>query len=277
MALAIQQVLTSIADALDKDELVLPTLPEVALRVRDAAADPNTDMGRLSKEINSDAALSARIIKVANSPLLRTGQDITDIKMATMRLGMDYTVNIATALAMEQMFQATSDIVDKRMRQTWLHSSEVAGLCHVLCKHKTSLKTDMATLGGLVHQIGILPILSFAEERPAILKNSDILDSIIEKIHPAIGDKILQKWEFPKELRHVPTQHLEFNRSADSADYADIVTVATLQIEIGREQVNENIDYSSVTSFGRLGLEPDTSAHAEDINEEIIAAMAMLN
>ena len=113
------KVQQELIQAIDNDDLVLPTLPEVALKVREAAEDPNIGTPQLSKVIGNDAALTARIIKVVNSPLLRTSKEITDIQMAVSRLGINYTCNLATGLAMEQMFQATSDVVDRKMREVW--------------------------------------------------------------------------------------------------------------------------------------------------------------
>jgi len=103
--------------AIENDDLVLPTLPEVALRVREAAEDPDISIAALSKVIGNDAALTARIIKVVNSPLLRTNREINDLQTAIGRLGINYTCNLATGLAMEQMFQATTDVVDRKMRE----------------------------------------------------------------------------------------------------------------------------------------------------------------
>src|SRR5690606_8603403 len=167
-----EKVRQEIVTAIKNDRLVLPTLPEVALKVREVADDPDADMEKLSAVIGADAALSARIVRVANSPLLRASRPIEDLKAAVMRLGIAYTSNIATGLAMEQMFQATSDLVDMRMRDVWSRSSEVAGICHVLCKHYTKLRPDQATLAGLVHKIGVLPILTYAEDNPTLLSNS---------------------------------------------------------------------------------------------------------
>ena len=130
-----ETVLNELLEAIENDELVLPALPEVALRVREAAEDPNTSIPALSKVIGNDAALTARVIKVVNSPLLRTNKEITDLNMAISRLGINYTSNLATGLAMEQMFQATSDVIDNKMRDVWNKSTEIAGICHVLCRH----------------------------------------------------------------------------------------------------------------------------------------------
>ena len=150
--------------AIENDQLVLPTLPEVALRVREAAEDPDVGIPTLARVIGNDTALTARIIKVVNSPLLRTNREINDLQMAISRLGINYTANLATGLDMEQMFQANTDAVDRKMREVWNKSSEIAAISHVLCRTFTRLPADQATLAGLVHQIGILPILTYAEE-----------------------------------------------------------------------------------------------------------------
>ncbi|WP_370981491.1 HDOD domain-containing protein [Agaribacterium sp. ZY112] len=271
------KVAQEIIELIDSDKLVLPTMPEMALKVREVSEDSNASIMDLGKVIGHDAALTARIIKVANSPLFRAPREIEDLNMALSRLGMESTANLATGLAMEQMFQATSDHIDKRMRDVWASSSEIAGICHVLCKHYTKLRPDQATLAGLVFQIGILPILSYAEENPALLRDSINLDMVINAIHPIIGVKILSSWEFPQELRMVPIDHLDFEKEKSSPDYADIVTVAMLQLWAGSSRV-ASIDYSSVKAFSRLGLDYDIEdTEAEDLSEEMEAAMQLFS
>src|SRR5690625_7410992 len=84
---------------------------------------------------------------------------------------------------MRQMFQATSDLVDSRLRAVWSRSSEVAGISHVLCRHYTNLRPDQATLAGLVHQIGVLPILTYAEVHPSLLLDCLTLYWVIEALN----------------------------------------------------------------------------------------------
>jgi HD-like signal output (HDOD) protein len=270
-----ERVRQDIITAIKNDQLILPTLPEVALKVREVADDPKADIEKLTSVIGNDAALSARIIRVANSPLLRASRAIEDLKTALMRLGISYTCNIATGLAMEQMFQATSDLVDTRMREVWSRSSEVAAISHVLCKHYTKLRPDQATLAGLVHKIGVLPILTYAEDHPALLNDSMTLDRIIDELHAPIGDLILRTWGFPEELSHIPSQHIDFTRKIPKADYGDIVTVAMLQsygsARISAEELNQ------IGSFDRLGLEHDIQvSESQDLSADLEAAMALL-
>lgn len=266
-----EKVSQAINDAIEADELVLPTMPEMALRVREVAGDPDSSVKQLATVIGGDAALTARIIKVANSALYRGAVEIQDLNMALMRLGMATTCTLATGLAMEQMFQATTDMVDKRLRQVWAVSSEIAGLCTVLCKHYTKLRPDQATLAGLVHKIGVLPILSYAEDHPSLLKDSITLDSIIKVSHAKIGQRILTAWEFPKEIQSVPVAHLNFSRQVPKVDYADLVTVALLESYPDQYQ---DLDYNEVTAFERLGITPGTQE--QDLGDAMTAAMGML-
>ncbi|BFM20309.1 HDOD domain-containing protein [Gilvimarinus japonicus] len=277
MSQVVDTVRQDIITAIKTDKLVLPTLPEAALRVREVADDPDADLNQLADVIGSDAALSARIVRVANSPLLRGNRAIDDLKMALARLGMAYTCNIATGLAMQQMFQATSDLVDKRMRDSWTRSSEIAGISHVLCRHYTNLRPDQATLAGLIHKIGVLPILTYAEEHDFLLKDSFTLDTVINQLQGPIGDLILKSWDFPAEMINIPSQHMKFDREAPRADYTDVVTVAMLQSYLGSDNALGKVDYHKVTAFNRLGMDPDMQmAEAEDLSAEMEAAMEFL-
>ncbi|MEY4588759.1 MAG: hypothetical protein RL497_835 [Pseudomonadota bacterium] len=277
MANLVEKISDIILLAIDEDKLVLPTMPEMALRVREAADDPNASIKQLAGIIGQDAALAARIIKVANSAIYRGTKVIEDLNMALSRLGMSTTCALATGLAMEQMFQATSDMVDRRLRLVWNQSAEIAGICTVLCKFKTKLKPDEAALAGLVHQIGVLPILSYAEEHPALLRDSFTLESVISQAHPRIGARILTAWGFSSALKNVPLQYLDFTRQVEKADYADLVTVGFLQSLEAKKMHYENLDYSTVTAFDRLDMDWDIdNADAEDLTEAMNNAMSML-
>ncbi|MGH8450025.1 HDOD domain-containing protein, partial [Pseudomonas sp.] len=212
--------------AIDNDDLVLPTLPEVALSIREAAEDSEISVSALSKVIGRDAALSARLIKVVNSPLLRATVEVTDLQTAITRLGINYSCNLAIGLVIEQIFHARSEVVEKKMRDTWATSLEVAGISYELCLRYTQLKPDQGALAGLVHQIGVLPILIYAEEHNELLSDPVCLNYVIDQIHPKLGDKILSSWEFPEQLVRLPGQVLDLDRDSDRVDYVDIVQIA---------------------------------------------------
>lgn len=277
MAELADKIKSDLLSAIENDSLVLPTLPEVALKVREIAEDPDSAINQLVDVIGGDAALTTRIIRVCNSPLLRGAREIENLNMAVGRLGMTYTSNLATGLAMEQMFQATSEMIDKRMREVWQKSTEIAGICHVLASHYTKLKSDQATLAGLVCKIGVLPILKYVEDND-IQVSSIMLDNIIDELHPMIGCKILEKWDFPAELKTIPEASRDFDRDVSQVDYADIVMVANLQAVAGTNHPHAEMDWTNISAFSRLGLDPEIDMNeAEDLSDEMEAAMALLN
>ena len=272
-----QTVQLALMEAIERDALVLPTLPEVALRIREAIEDPEISSHALAKVLSTDTALAARMIKLVNSPLLRASTEITDLSAAVARLGINYTCNLATGLAMEQMFQATTDVVDQKMRQVWAKSTEVAGICHALSRHYTKLPPDQATMAGLMHLIGVLPILTYAEDNPGLLADEHSLELVIEKIHPILGEKILRTWDFPEAIAKVPGAYQDFARQAERADYVDLVQVATLQSYVGTNHPYTQLDWSTVGAFARLGIDPSQSmTDDEDLSASMDAAMAML-
>ncbi|WP_196140876.1 HDOD domain-containing protein [Aliikangiella sp. G2MR2-5] len=274
-----KEFLAELIDAITNDRLTLPTLPEVALKIREAVEDPEVTSNALAEVIGQDAALAARIIKVANSPLMRGAVIVDNLQLAITRMGITFVRNLATGLAMEQMFQATHDAVDQRLRASWEHSVEVASICHVLASNFTRLKPDQATLAGLVHEIGILPILTLAEENPAILEHEAVLDKIINRLHGKVGRAILKAWDFPEELRAVPLGCTDFTRDEHpEADYVDVVTVAKLQSYPEDNNPYADLDTSSVPAFKKLGLSHEVDVHHVDqLAEELEEAKQALS
>ena len=140
-----------------------------------------------------------------------------------------------------------------------------------------SVMPDQATLAGLVHQIGVLPILTYAEEHNALLTDSISLNHVIEQIHPLIGEKILRTWEFPEPIAMVPAQYLDFTRNSPKADYVDIVQVATLQSHLGSDPPYAHLDWSRIPALAKLALDPNVDMQAdEDLSAAMEAATSML-
>ncbi len=256
-----RRVQMDLIKAIDRDDLVLPTLPEVALNIRKAAENPEISVSHLSKVIGRDTALSARLIKVVNSPMLRATREVTDLHTAITRLGVNYSSNLAIGLVMEQIFHARSEVVEQKMRDVWRQSLEVAGICYTLCRRHTSLKPDQAALGGLVHQIGVLPILTYAEENNELLSDPISLNHVIERIHPLIGDKLLAGWEFPEMLLKVPGQYQDFSRESKNIDYIDLVQIATVFMQQDIDKLN------ALPAFKHLGLDAGDAKFEQQLND----------
>ena len=208
MAVLAEQISSEITQALEADELDLPTLPKVALRIRDEAQKETVSATSLARVIGEDPGFAAQLVKTANSPMFMATRAIDDLAQAISRLGVEYAANIVTGLAMQQMFQATSEVIDNKMRQVWKTSTDAAAWTSVLAKRFTKLRPDQATLAGLTHCIGAFPVLSWAEENDHLVSDRSTLDRLIENVHPPIGTMILTRWNFAEELISVPEGYM---------------------------------------------------------------------
>ncbi len=253
-----QEFLDYLRDEIKSNRLILPSLPEVALKVRDAVDRGDLSAAKLAAIIAEDAALAARLIQVANSPLYRGRTEITNLQMAITRMGYNPVRTLLMSLAMQQIFQPTSALLDRYFHAIWQTSVNVAAISRALAALCPHLNAEHALLAGLIHQIGKLPILTLAEQIPGLANDQTRLDHLLAALHPEIGGVILKNWNFPKTLFEVVTEYLNWQRqpNGDLADYVDVVQVAYLE-HMASSGEEPPVDPSKVSAFTRLGLVPD--------------------
>jgi len=275
----VQDFVNHVQEEIASNRLVLPTLPDIALKVRDAVSKGDASAAELSDMIVTDAALSARLIQVANSPLYRGAVEISNIQMAVARLGNNTIRTLVTSLVMQQMFSPTTDLLEEHFRNTWEHSVNVSAICRALTSFTPHLNADEAMLAGLIHQIGKLPILMLVENIPEFRESPSRLGKLLEKAHPEIGRIIMLAWDFPDELKLVASEYVNFQYDSEvQADYVDIVQVAFLQSIAGTEHPACRIDWTSVPAFAKLGMDAEAEIlEVEGIAEEVEQAQSMLS
>lgn len=275
---SVQDFLVHVQEELDANRLVLPTLPDVALKVRDAVSKGDATSQELADMIVTDAALSARLIQVANSPLYRGTVEVNNIQMAVTRLGATTIRTLITSLVMQQMFTPTTKLLEQYFRETWEQGVNVSAISRALATFVPHLNADEAMLAGLIHQIGKLPILMLVEDIPEFRDSPSRLNKLLEKAHPPIGKIIMENWDFPDELKRVASEYVDFQRdTGEKADYVDLVQVAFLQSIAGTDHPACRVDWNTVPSFAKLGLATDAEIlEIEGVSEEIELAHAAL-
>jgi HD-like signal output (HDOD) protein len=275
---SIQDFLDHVQAELNANRLVLPTLPDIAIKVKNAVTNGDISAKELAEMIVTDAALSTQIIRVANSPMYRGESEINNMQMAVSRLGNNTTRTLVTSLVMKQMFRPSSKLLEGLFRKTWEQSANVSAISRALCAFVPHLNSDEAMLAGLIHQIGKLPILMLVENIPEFRDNPSRMDKLLEKAHPAVGKLIMDSWDFPENLKPVASEYINFRYdSGAKGDYVDIVQVAFLQSIAGTDHPACRVDCSTVPSFAKLGFSADIEIlEIEGISDEIEIARNML-
>ncbi len=251
----IDSLAADIMRAVEDGSLKLPTLPEVALRIRQCEKDPNLDNLGLTRVIEHDPATTAQLLRIANSPLVRREVKVADLSKAIGLLGMNYCAKVAVSISTRQLFNSKNPASEKRMREIWQHSLNVACHCYVLA-NKAKLVPEEAFLAGLLHKIGALPIIAMADKKGGYTLEE--LNEALDKIHPMLGESILSHWQFPRSIADIPQNYLDNTRYVPSIDLCDLVTIAHNRVC----STDQKSQWSDISALERMGW------HSSSIEEE---------
>jgi len=205
-------------DDLLHGDVDLASPPEVFARLRKLLEEPDSTTNMLAEVIEQDPALSARVLKLANSAFFALPHPVDNISEAVSLIGIREVQDIVLATEVIQRFDnIPEDLVD--MYSYWRNSLRCAvmsrQLGHLLPQqgHKETL-----FLAGLLHDIGHLVIYTRIPElgRKALLehRHREIPLHIAEREvmgfdYAEVGATLAKQWELPPLLCAVMANHLE--------------------------------------------------------------------
>lgn len=258
---------TILMEKIKQDALVLPTLPEVALKVRQAADDPDVNLGQMSDIIGQDPALALGMMKVANSALLGRSVPVETVSQAVTRIGLRQIKSISTAMALEQVFVSENDVVAEQMKRSWHKTIDIASVAISLMslylqdnKH-SALTIDTMTIGSLVHNIGVLPILTEAENHPDIFANITFLKQAIIKLSGTIGGSVTRAWGFSDELTTLAESWSDLTILPKEVHYLDFIRAGAIYHNVFKSESTQEV---LLNSYVKKGILPDADFMKSD-------------
>jgi HD-like signal output (HDOD) protein len=272
-------IYTILVEKIKQDALVLPTLPETALKVRKAADDPDINLNQMSDIIGQDPALSLGILKVANSAILGRAVKVESVNQAVTRIGLRQIKSIATAMALEQVFVSKNEIVSMYLKKSWNKTIDVASVAISLMTfymktHKhSSLTLDTLTLAALVHNIGVLPILTEAESHPDVFANPTFLKQAIIKLAGNIGGEVTKAWGFSEDFITLVTSWGDLTVLPTETHYLDFIRAGAIYHGIFK---NESTREVLLKSYVNKGILPDVAfMETEEFTQMVVDVKAM--
>ncbi|MCU7850732.1 MAG: HDOD domain-containing protein [Candidatus Thiodiazotropha sp. (ex Monitilora ramsayi)] len=264
----------ALLEDLENDQLVLPSLPDVAVRVGRAMRDENTNARILANVVQTDPAITTKLIRAANSPLYAGVTPVDSCPAAIIRLGADTTHKLVLTFALRELFNTRSKVLKQHMQQLWEHSVKVSAVCYVLARVSDQFNPEHALLAGLLHDIGSVAILSYAERFPEVAGDGEKLEQVITDMRGKIGSAILRNWGFIEDLIVVAEEAENWLREHErEADYADLVIIAQLHTHIGHPEMAHLPTLDQVPALKKLKmgeLTPKLSLKILDKAEEKI-------
>ncbi|MFK8016698.1 MAG: HDOD domain-containing protein [Gammaproteobacteria bacterium] len=233
----------------------LPSMPDVAIRLRAAMQDENHSVRTVARVVQADASTAAYLIHVANSPIYRGVSHVEDVEMGISRLGLRTTRNLVTAHAMRSMFQTKSKALAKIMHHTWKQSARTAAFGAILARRDRLFEPDRAMLAGLLQDIGILPLLGALEGNQRALRDLNRIVPTMNEFSPKVGVALLKHWGFDGELIEVARSRLDYSRDPQPApQLADLILVARVLANIVQSKSDEMPNVEKVPAFAKLKL-----------------------
>ena len=214
----------SVKNAID-DSLKLYSLPQTLVMVLKVVSDDNSSADDLAKVLMKDPALTARVLKVVNSPYYGARKGIGSVSQAIVTLGMRQVTALALSTSIYGITQNWQSSLDRN--RFWRHSLETAIASRSIGEKAGVRNLEEVYVSGLLHDIGLLLMeRSFPEQFTTIWQQVGRGESLIEleeeawgTNHARVGQFLLEQWRLPEFIcGAVGRHHYTYPEGADDDD-----------------------------------------------------------
>ena len=276
----VREMIIGIMQKYKNGEIELPVLPKIVQEIQSVIKDPFSTVDNLVQVIERDAAITTRLVSIANSPIYRGTEKYTTAREAIPRLGVKEIQNIISAIAAKNLYETKDDRFKKLMEKLWSHSLACGYNSRAIAKSLRLGDQDKIFFMGLLHDVGKLPLLKSLSE--VFYKNGSLdmqnIISNIQVIHSSFGGFILERWGYNKELIEIARQHEKEKFSENTEKTILVVSLANvLTRKLGYSLFDNNIDPSETESAKQLELSPEVLDTIIQETEKLMQDAASFN
>ncbi len=237
----------------------LPQFPDNIIYLQKLIADPNSELTDIARQISTDPALTADLLKLVNSAQFMLPKRVDNIVEAVKLVGMKGLRNLLFTHGTQKILGTKYD----EMRSMWQHAYRTAFYAYNLAKSFRKRKDilDDVYVGGILHDLGQIIIASL---RPDLLerikkfcKEKEIPPKLLESFsmglnHAEVGALVAKKWNFPEQLvAAIRFHHSPLEAPEDYRDVVFSVYLANCIADLERERiVHDQLDSRVLLDFG---------------------------
>lgn len=227
-------------DALVDRVYELTPLPAIAMQVMRVAEDDRFSAYDLAAVISADQALTAKLLRLANSAYYGFSRRISTVRDAVVLLGFREVKSAATAAALVDMTADRSNVQGPfSIDLFWGHAIACAVVADVIARETGMANIEEAFTAGILHDIGLLALSAHDERLPGLVQralgqNVRLIDLEREELgftHADVGRRIAERWHFPPQLVDAIGLHHSIDLVADRHGLAYVVAYANLVCE----------------------------------------------
>jgi len=276
------------ADLVKQRVQELPSIPASVLALAKISGDERSTTDDVYRVLEKDPALSASVLRLANSSAYAIGNLASDLHTAIQRLGMDAILNLSRSVAVirNYKFGESLDVV-----RLWQHSTAVGLTAKAICKHlKNVALAETAFLAGLLHDIGKIALdRCFSDEyRPvlnAVKAGEDGLEmekKMLNITHMEVGAIVAANWKFHHDIVEVIQDHHNPKKGVFLSNliyYSDLLVRSRFPSNLADEGIVLNLsddqNFKDMV-FGISGDIPDIEYLTFKIDDEVDHAIAFI-
>lgn len=235
----------------------LPSLPEVYIRVTELLETESSTGLKIGEAVQSDPALTARILKLINSAYYGLQNPVTSIPQAVTLLGRQQLRQVLVGSVLAGVFK-DFDISEFPLRDFWQHSIKTAIIGRQLAMQNACVIDHEAFFtAGLLHDIGWLVI---AKVNPgsyiqiselAKTENKDVIQVETEKLgvsHIDVGVALLDKWGIPGLITQCVKRHHDNDHNGQIAVETSIVYLANKLSRLDLSDIDDEEEEGNVVA-----------------------------
>lgn len=202
-----------IAEAARKPGMQLPIFNPVALELQKLVNDASVPLARIEATLQRDPALSAQVLRMANSSMYSGLSSITTLRQALTRVGAQQVLRLVLAAAQLSLYQSHHPLFKRHLGEMWKTAyASAMGAAWLANRSGHGEMAEQAFLAGLLHDVGKLVILRAIEQltfdrafdRP--LPDAVAME-MIEALHGEFGHELMQRWNLPEEYCVIGRDH----------------------------------------------------------------------
>ncbi|MBN1669912.1 MAG: HDOD domain-containing protein [Kiritimatiellae bacterium] len=214
--------------------LDLPPMPQVVQKAREIMGNPNANFQALANVFETDQAIAARVLKLANSAYYGVSGKVASVQHAAVVLGQKTLAELLAMAGTTSLLSQTLQGYGLAAGDLWAHALAVAQGAKIIAGKRDRGMADDAFTAGLIHDAGKLILDKYITEREqefqALLSDGrhmwlDAEKQLLGFDHAEIAADVCQKWRVPDELAVAIRYHHEPGKSGENR-LAHIVHVA---------------------------------------------------
>jgi putative nucleotidyltransferase with HDIG domain len=225
----------------------LPTLPLVANKINAILHDPKSSVSDLSKIIEKDQSITAKVLKLVNSAHYGLPQKVNNINQAIALIGYR---NISYIVMTLSVFDALKNLKNNGFdrRKFWVHSIAVGILSQKLAKECDFVLVEDIFTSGLLHDLGKVFLDGFLHEEFEAIINKAEHDGIsfieaehelFDVDHSMVGEWMARTWRLPLHvIAGIKHHHHDIEKrsglSLSQNPFIDIIRLSDVCIKVGR-------------------------------------------